>query len=416
MRVAAITCAIAVAAAGAPATNASVPGPDARRCQVMAFSPDPATATTGICVTLDYPVGSATPDGNATAYLTTDGGQTWQRRRSEGLRPVLASALRQLVFSAAYATDRAVYLHAFGRGVLRTTDGGDTWLPVAPVTDSSKAYRLLTPLPGVSTPVPGVAVAALAFAGDPPALVVPPAHVPVAGAPGFELQFLIDGATTMVASLDSEVSGNTTVGRTRIYSCTAALACAEQLHEFPAGHVWHDGWLAPDFASTGHVYAITEDAERRAYAWRSVARGRGFTRWTSLDAFLRPLVDASGTTVSIAGRPGSRTLYAHISHTPLPLDGRPRLPSPPAPPGEQILRSDDAGSTWRRVAHGLAFGQEGRSGTLPWDARASTVSTAKALTLLPDGRIVVLAASFPTYFGVFTSRDGRAWRRARFAP
>src|SRR3712207_449391 len=99
------------------------------RCQVMAFSPDGGT---GLCATLEYQPGSFTPTGDATAYRTTDGGRSWHRRRSDGLRPVASHALKQLIFSPAYATDRTVYLHAAGRGLLQSTDGGDSWLPAAP--------------------------------------------------------------------------------------------------------------------------------------------------------------------------------------------------------------------------------------------------------------------------------------------
>ncbi|HWL37773.1 MAG TPA: hypothetical protein VNQ77_16415 [Frankiaceae bacterium] len=192
---------------------------------------------------------------------------------------------------------------------------------------------------------------------------------------------------------------------------------ARALFAFPAGLDWQEGWFAPDFATSGRLFAVLADQQSRVSAWQSSDRGRTFHRWTALDAFLAPLVNAYWPLVSLASRPGERTMYARVSYDPFPRSG-PLTASPPAPPGEQILRSHDGGRSWRRIASGLAFGQRGRAGTLPWNSEGiGSRAAAGALELLPSGRLVTMAAKFPTFFGVYVSADGgRTWARSEFLP
>lgn len=401
--------ALAMLFPGEPARAA----PSDYRCQVFAFSPDVAKDGTGLCATLDYHPGSVNPNGDATAYLTKDGGRTWRRQDSVGLKPVASRLLKQVVFSPDYATDRTIYLHAVGRGLLRTTDDGDTWLPIAPLSDSGFVNRAFTPMPrgalGTTAPV-------YALADPMPAVVSPPAHVPVAGAVGNELQFLVDLPTgTAFAAAIVPDDNPLQSAHVTLYACDVALACPTPLHAFPSGLDWEEGWLAPDFATTGRILAVMSDRKaHRISAWVSADRGRTFTRWTALDRYLAPIRNAFQPLVTLTSRPG-RTMYARISYSPFPHDG-PIRPSPPEPPGEQVLRSDDAGRTWRRVSYGLAFGQTGRAGSLPWNNDGNGArAAANAIELLPDGRLVTIAEKFASYFGIFTSSDGgRTWRRAAF--
>lgn len=390
--------------------DATTPGPDSFRCQVVAFSPNVGADRTGLCVTLDYQTGTVHPDGNATAYRTNDGGRTWRRRRSEGLRPLLSPMLKQVVFSPGYASDGAVYLHAYGRGLLRTTDGGDTWLPVAPWADSAQAGELFAPIT-FAVGEQAASVPALAFAAEPPAVVSPPLHVPVAGAPGHELQFLSSKQHTFAVSLERAEPADLNSARTRLYSCNAALACTTRLHEFPVGHDWQDGWLAPDFDATGQLYAVTIDSKTaEPYAWRSPDRGRTFARWTSLQAFLSPLVGVSRPQLTLALQDGCRTMFARVTHSGSVEKTRRALP-----PRHQVLRSDDDGRTWRRIAFGRGLEAAGPRGTLPWDHDGIGVSVGGAIEFLPDGLLVTVAGTFPKYVGVFISGDGgRSWRRPQY--
>ena len=406
---------VAAAALPGPAADATVPGPGAFRCQVMAFSPFVAADRTGLCATLDYETGTVTPNGNASVYRTVDAGRTWRKMRGTGLSPIASQSLKQVVFSPAYAADGAIYLHAAGRGLLRTTDGGDTWLPLAPLTDSATTHRNLTPYAGDAV-VPGTPVpAALAFADQVPALVSPPAHVPVAGSPGTELQFLSAPGSAFVASLETD-PGALLGARTRLYECDAGLACARAVR-VPRGARLAGRLVRAGLATSGRLFAVLADQQSRVSAWQSSDRGRTFHRWTALDAFLAPLVNAYWPLVSLASRPGERTMYARVSYDPFPRSG-PLTASPPAPPGEQILRSHDGGRSWRRIASGLAFGQRGRAGTLPWNSEGiGSRAAAGALELLPSGRLVTMAAKFPTFFGVYVSADGgRTWARSEFLP
>lgn len=359
----------------------------------MAFSPDFVRDGTGFCVTLGYQVASYTPDGTAIAYRTTDHGRSWERRASRGLDPLLGTGIKQVLVSPKFASDRTVYVHVAGRGLLRSTDGGDTWLPADPIGDSSTDHANYAVLPGGAMP--------LAFADQVPALVSPPLHLPVAGTPGTELQFLGDASGAhFAASLDAE---DVNTARTRLYACDATLACPTALFTFPAGHVWQNGWLDPAHATNRRMYAVT-DAAGRLHAWRSVDGGRTFTPWTGLEKVLGTIGNAYRPTLSIAVRPRSATMFARLSFR--------ILGGAAAPPGEQLLRTDDGGRTWRRVAYQLAFGQRGRRGTLPWDHPGHAFGLPGALTLLPDGRLMTVAERFGQYEGVFCSADGgRSWAR-----
>jgi hypothetical protein len=383
--------ALTVVAPAAPVALAAGP---VHTCQSMAFSPDFVHDGTGFCVTLGYQPGSYAPDGTAVAYRTTDRGRSWQRRASRGLDPLLGAGIKQVLVSAAFASDHQVYVHVAGRGLLVSSDGGDSWLPIDPIGDSATDHANYAVLAaGAAMP--------LAFADEVPALVSPPLHVPVAGTPGTELQFFgAEFGAVFAASLDAE---DVNAARSRLYRCDAALACPTALFTFPAGHEWQNGWVDPAYATNNTLYAVTT-AGTRLHVWRSTDGGRGFAAWRGLEAAIGTGTQAYRPTLSLSVRPRSSTMFARLSFR---IQG-----AGPAPPGEQLLRSDDGGRSWRRVAYQLAYGQRGRRGTLPWDHPGHAFGLPGTLQLLPDGRLMTVAEKFAEYEGVFCSADGgRSWKR-----
>jgi hypothetical protein len=304
-------------------------------------------------------------------------------------RPVGASGVPLTVtMSPVFAVDKALFATT-GSGTFVSKDLGATFAPVdaltkAAVNDNPVAFvGRLTPLP-VSDDGPRVL---LAYAGTQlPALIDPAtgSRRPVIGVPGRgALRFIVPASPSAPAGAIAVVNDPDADGgdHAALYRCDAALTCAEPLFAFPAGNRFgRDSRLAmlPD----GSLLASLDAADGAPMIWRSTDAGKTFETWHSV-ARLLPSSGAGvvpSTVAFAASARWPRRLYLRIE-TPMPATGW-KAGSPPA---SQVFRSDDAGSTWRRVGYVRAPSQAGPRGNLPWRLGPGN---GRQIQLAPDGRLL----------------------------
>lgn len=384
-------------------------------CSVLALSPGFDADGSGFCagwVVVDV----AAQRGEWRFYVTKDGGRAWARPAASGLAVPEQSRVDQIVVSPLYETDRTVFLHST-EGIWKTTDDGATFSLVNALANPGDG-RLAPYVEPVGIPVAqsGEPHTAFAYANyEMTAKIDPPLHAPVAASPENETQFLLPrDFPNGPGFVFTQSTGGDAIGPVvSAWSCNGQLVCAEELHAFPAGYTLGYAWLGP----LDEVYVELRPSpllfdEPVPRMWRSVDGGQTFEAWDSLDDVLEPLheQDLFAARVGIASHPKfPGRLFAYVTADPERSAGS----VPPAPPGEQIFRSDDGGDSWRRVAWGLGFGQTGLPGTLPWNAHKRPERHA-FIELTGNGRLFVQALQFggESYEGPFCSISwGRAWAR-----
>jgi hypothetical protein len=236
-----------------------------------------------------------------------------------------------------------------------------------------------------------------------PALIDPASgtRYPVAGVPGrgalrFAMPHTPDAPAGALAVVNEQDAGATPSEHAHVFRCDARLTCAEPLFAFPAGiRFGTDSRVAvhPD-GSVVAVLASNDGAER---VWRSTNGGATFTEWQSAMRLIARL-EAVGTAprVSFATSAAApRRLYLRIEQSPA-RSGWPAT----APPASQVFRSDDGGTSWRRVAYAPGIGQRGPRGNLPW-----LIGGVGGIHLTPDGRLLA-DGSTETLTTTWCSLDG----------
>jgi hypothetical protein len=141
-------------------------------------------------------------------------------------------------------------------------------------------------------------------------------------------------------------------------------------------------------------------------AWRSLDGGRTFRSWQSLTRMLvsDARYDARRPEYLIAhSRALPHRLYLRVGRTLTDRAAR-------TTPDEAVFRSDDDGTTWRRVATGFAAARGG-GGTVPWLGYAAI----QDFQLAADGSLFATGWVRGTQrTAVFVSTDdGVHWREAR---
>lgn len=384
--------------------GADAAGPP-RVCEVVGFSPSFETDRTAFCVT-----------GAADALVvsrSTDGGATWEKLPGTGLQGLGAAFASQVVVSPEYPADDTVYVHVvYGAnpGLYRSTDGGDTFVNLAPLAGPGYWARALTPflLPQELAPAPvGSGREAFAYASpyaSRPAIVAPPLHQPVVGSPDPADLFLLppefpasDGFALARGSVPSEEDPARMDVRYSVYRCDAALTCARKVFDLPAGWTLGNGGVLAD----GSVYVVMVDAAdpRVVRVWRS--SGGSFEGWSSLNARLPDLSGEQAFWPSVSVVSDGASYFARVSYD---LDDFER-----GPPAEQLFASEDGGATWRRVAWGRGPRHRGPKGTLPWGARTGPMHAKGDLYMPAPGTLVVVART-DSFTGLYCSwTGGRTW-------
>jgi hypothetical protein len=402
-----------------------LPAPSAAQttltCEVIGFSPRFEADHTMLCASNEYAAGSGFPTGNLLVRKSQDGGMTWSDLPAVGLQGLGLAFPSQVVVSPEYPERDTIYVHVvYGNnpGIYRSSDGGDTFVNVAPLASTGYVSRALTPflMPQELTPPPlGNGRDAFAYAtrfDRRAALVAPPVHEPVVGAPGVTEAFVLPpdfpaSSGYAVSGID-DPNGDPTAPQPlySLYRCDAALSCLTKVHDFPVGWSFVDGRMLPD----GSAYIVMRDRanEKVLEVWRT--GGDGVPRkWASLNSRLPDIAarNASFPLVSVVGTPGAPgRLYARISYV---LRSHEK-----GPPTDQILSTGDGGETWRRIAFGRGVTQPGRVRGVEWQLRAGPPHSEGDLYMPSSDRLMVVAqrvgSDGTNFIGPYCSFDGgKSW-------
>lgn len=394
--------------------------PSVQPCTQLAASPAFTADRTAFCA-------GHVPDptsGRTTAiavFRTTDGGRTWTRATAAGLTFNDTDArVTHLSVSPRYASDRTVFAQIRNTGLFQSVDGGETFSLVGPLAWSRVTPFVATaPAPPVPIPAPDAGAHTIfgmarsgGADGDPNAsAIIDPlarSHTPVRGTPARDLEFAIadtfarDGAAFAVADRGVGLDA-----RVELYRCGAMLTCDALLIAFPKRWTFDRLWLSRDFEKTRTVYvSMTTLSGSRVLYWSRDAGGT-WSRWSAAERLLAPVVAARNVPRYAVAFGTSRTVYLRVSYMP-------GATSSAAPPAEQLFRSDDGGSTWRRVAFGRAARQAGSRGVMPTDSpigeQANGAIPPGALTVA--GSTVFMLGHTGRYAGLYCSWDGgRQWGR-----
>jgi hypothetical protein len=387
-------------------------------CHEIAVSPGFAKDRIAFCTQV-----LNTANGVALAvYKTSNGGRTWVRTPAKRLGWDPAAAFdTQPQMSATYARDHRLVVLT-NSGLYATTDDGESFT----IVDARmKAADLNTPLvytgsPGSLAPVLGSSRGFGLAAGLSPARVdlATGAHLPVVGivgdtTHGFVVPTAASPASPVLAASLDQPDPSKPAAQVSLWTCTDDLVCAEKRYTFPVGVTTSRFWQLP---LAGHRSALVAFADHAGafQGYVSTDAGKTFRRWTSLERLVAPAAKYGAPPfVSIASNPAlPGRVYARIVGSPKGATW-----AKGAPPAEQLFRSDDGGTTWRRVGFQGAWAQRGVRGTLPWnrDAFGLTLDPA-AFALGSDGRLLVPAARENDYGmvsgseTVYCSLDGgRSW-------
>jgi hypothetical protein len=410
-RAVAAMAAAALLSAVLPAAGTTPPAPPP--CETVHVSPDFAHDHTVVCVSR---AGSTAP---RILGVSRDGGRSWHAPAMAGLvRPDGSSGIPLAAsLSPAYSTDHDLFVTT-GSGTFVSTDLGENFAALDPLatgggTDGNPVPYVTTApalLPGLPTG-PRVFLAYASTRVSATVDVAARTHQPVPGVPGYGvLRFTVppvwdgDAASGLAFVYEAEVA-QTTAERLVAYRCDARLTCSQRLFSFPADVSLDPSvdrvTLLPDRRTI--VAVLSSQSTRSLHVWRSTDGGVTFTPWQSIEALLGPVSTRSGmeARVGLGAAPGdSHRLYLRIH------GGRGRN-GWGGPPAEQVFRSDDGGTTWRRVAYGLGPGQPGRRGTLPWSLMAGGGDGAQ-LSIAPDGRLFTVGGQGGgrLLFTTYCSLDG----------
>jgi hypothetical protein len=388
-----------------PVVAAPAQAADQPQCEVVEVSPEFATDRTAFCAAL---LRDATLAADPVRFsVSTDGGRSWRVMAASGLDPT--SQLGQVVVSPLFRQDRAVFVHTTG-GLWRSTDLGASFSNIDSLTEVREDN--LTPYVTTAPGLPVVQTSPrvnFAYAERRPARIDPPLHVPVAGSPDEEGEFLVppsfpaDPALVRTARVNYELQ---TLG-VAMFRCLPDFTCAEPLFQFPWGFTAQKAWLAPDYTTSREVYALLKSfpANDRLVMWRSTDGGATFREWPSVNALL-PSFEFLNADVDIAGHPNlPRVRYLRIAA----MDNR---ASPPAPPANRFFRSSDGGVTWQMMGASRKIGQPGTSrNSLAW-LGPGTFSK-RTLRVAADGRLFVVGSGSSFLdVDVYCSVDsGRSWAK-----
>jgi photosystem II stability/assembly factor-like uncharacterized protein len=407
----AVLTAVAALVAAAVPVNASAA---VNRCAVARFSPAFAQDRTVLCLT---------GDGHGDAALRTshDAGQTWSAPHALG-RGVWGI---DLVLSPGFATDHTLWV-VTENGVAVSRNAGATFAvldatavahpPVTAAYVDANGPVLLSLTAANAMPPAGREFRRVAGQDVTTQVVgAPDAYIEAVLNPGADVTRVV--ASSFVAQ-QSDPTGLLTDGVT-VRECRAALACGPAT--FHAG----DGQELVDVGTVaGDAYLVTASYKSKDIrVFRGRDAGTGWTRWPSLEQRLAPLVHLGADVPGIVlphllvtaapDHPGR--LFALVENT-LGIMQRPftKVAAAERRPAYELLRSDDDGAHWSRVAVSYGPLQRGVS-RLPWNDRA----VRPLLVAEPGNRLYVVAAHdrpggyVTDYAGLFSSADnGAHWRRA----
>lgn len=393
-------CAVLLASPARAATPTMRPLEQCREHLVV--SPAFAADGTAFC--------AASVNGTFVLYVTHDHARTWTTTQPTGvvLTPGLPANVHGLLISPDFATDRTLVADITG-SVFYSTDAGATFVPAA---GNYGRMTMTDALRGVSAePSHGVLLGAGRFNTSVTARSVMldptlPVQRPLVGTGTPDVAFLVPPAGSPdVAFAVGEAGSTPSTRQHSFYACNAAYACPEKLGSLPTGEIFAEAWFAPDFATSGVLFAATMDLQNRTHLYASRDRARHLTPAPGLSALLDQAYRAklSPMLVLAPGKTGSRTLFARMAG-----GGSAKTLT------NRLFRSDDDGATWRLAAWGRDPESRGPNGTMPYEYVAGAWSSIPQgyLTYTPDGRLLFSGTNKNTRV-VWCSQDsGRTWRPA----
>jgi hypothetical protein len=376
-------------------------------CALVAVAPPPDRT-----VACSFLVRNADGTGHLAVGVSRDAGRSWRQPAATGLvTPPSSLTVYSPGFSPQFSRDHTMLLPTEG-GLFVSRDFGESWALVDPLLVTGGRSN---PAPYIGPGVlPGTEQLYAAYAGGPRTARIDPdlaLHQPAAGAPGGTELFLPhrlkDGGWEMLAlgHVGARYGPVTTTEPFAVYSCTAELACAMPLFEFPAGYRRADAWVSGD---TIYV-ALFDDTltAPRIDVWRSTDGGRSFTRASAVE---RILAASTPARVGIA-----RIGFALNAAT--PRIGYLRVvaglidPTVSTVPREQVWRTTDGGTTWTRAGYQWGTFQHGSGGTLPWREPSFASDPGANLVLAGDGRLFATgrARGAPDPAAFCSTDAGRSW-------
>ena len=216
---------------------------------------------------------------SSSVSISMDGGRSFTSTRTTGTG--LVDRLIDGAFSPNYDADHTIYLRYASQGLMASTDGGHTLVPVDPVGGSSFAGVRMGSVDSFQSLPAGLAtVPALTVPGGGSAAVVAGAPVPIAGSgKTSDLRFVQLGAGG-VARVVAIGTGLNSRGTSNIVAnpCAAALACPSG-HDFPDGQFLGDAATQPGSAVGLLVVALNHQTGGNATSavWISRDAGASYT-------------------------------------------------------------------------------------------------------------------------------------------
>lgn len=371
-------------------------------CEALAMAPAPSREL--VCVARHIERPDLGPTGVDIA-LSVDGGRSWKPASGTGLPTGLGTAYPDVFFSLAYTTDHRLYIQEASSGLFVSNDRGQTFTVADPLAVNPYSIRRLSPF-WFDSPVPMAGLgrqAAIAYAGNPSAILMPPQHLPAISGPADVARFVPANLAQSTMRIFAVTKTSVSVPTASVLECTVTLVCAKALYTGSSNYLL----MSVDISSAERAQALAASIELVNFGTRRVQiltldRSGGVKRNLALEAIVatRARRDPAAARISVVEDRKSGAWTARLSC--LALDG----------PCDSLYRSLDRGASWRQMSSNRHV-SSWDTGVLP--ARGTGDITDAATTWSgAHGEIYLIGSPEGTFRGLagafYCSTDaGRTW-------
>lgn len=371
-------------------------------CEALAMAPAPSRVVACVARHIERP--DLGPTGVDIA-LSDDGGRSWKAVPGTGLPTGLGTAYPDIFFSLAYAADHRMYVQESSTGLFVSTDRGETFTVADPLAVNPYDIRRLSPF-WFESPVPAVGLgrqAAIAYAGNPSAILMPPQHLPALSGPADVARFVPVNLAQSTVALFAVTKTSASAPTASVLECTVALVCAKTLYKGEPNYLV----MSIDTGSAERTHALASAIELVNIGTRRIQvltldRTGIVKRNPALEDIVatRARRDPISARLSVVEDRISGAWTARLSC--LALDG----------PCDYLYRSTDRGASWRLMSANRRV-PAWDTGVLP--ARGTGDLTDAATTWSGSrGEIYLIGSPEGTYRGLagafYCSTDaGRTW-------